>query len=128
MSYPNQKHITSVNKEPCDKEHIYALINQDAIQYAMLNLKPSTVKVWFYFAKNQDGYEFDLSSVAVCGYCNISDKTYREAVKELTEKRFLVPVAKNVFEFYELPKELETPKNGDKIICRTSTILTDEIQ
>lgn len=128
MSYPNQKHIASVNKELCDTKHIYAKINVDAIQNAMLNLKPSTVKVWFYFAKNQDGYEFDLSSIAVCAYCNISDKTYREAIKELTENRYLVPIAKNVFEFYEMPKELEVPKNGDKVICRTSTILSDKAE
>jgi hypothetical protein len=126
MSVPNQKHIAGVHKEQCDTTHIYAKINIDAIQNAMLSLKPSTVKVWFYFAKNQDGYEFDLSSVAVCSYCNISDKTYREAIKELTEKRFLVPVAKNVFEFYEVPKEFITPRNGDKIICHTSTLLVDK--
>ena len=88
----------------------------------MLSLKPSTVKVWFYFAKNQEGYEFDLSSVAVCNYCNISDKTYREAIKELTDLRYLVQTGKNTFEFYEMPKEIEYPKSGDKIICRTTTI------
>jgi hypothetical protein len=89
----------------------------------MATLKPSTLKVWFYFAKNQEAYEFDLSSVAVCNFCNISDKTYREAIKELTDLRHLVQVNKNVFEFYEMPKEIEYPKNGDKIICRTSTIV-----
>lgn len=124
MSAPNQKHIGGTHKEPCDKEHIYALINQNAIQNAMLNLKPSTVKVWFYFAKNQQGYEFDLSSVAVCNFCNISDKTYREAIKELVDKRYLVQVNKNTYDFYEIPKEIEYPKNGAKIICHTSTILT----
>jgi hypothetical protein len=89
----------------------------------MLNLKPSTLKVWFYFAKNQEGYEFDLSSVAVCSFCSVSDKTYREAIKELTNLRYLVQTGKNTFEFYEMPKEIEYPKNGDKIICHTSTIL-----
>ena len=122
MAVPNQKKITGSHKEPCDKNHVYALINQDAIQNAMFSLKPSTVKVWFYFAKNQEGYEFDLSSVAVCGFCNISDKTYREAIKELTDLRYLVQTGKNTFEFYEIPKEIEYPKNGDRIICHTSTV------
>lgn len=121
MSAPNQKHIACSHKQPCDESNIYARINQEAIRNAMLNLKPSTVKVWFYFAKNQEYYEFDLSSVAVCNYCNISDKTYREAIKELVDLRYLVQTGKNVFEFYELPKEVEYPKNGDKIICHTST-------
>lgn len=122
MSAPNQKRIAGSHKEPCDKNHTYALINQAAIQNAMLSLKPSTVKVWFYFAKNQEAYEFDLSSVAVCNFCNISDKTYREAIKELTDLRYLVQTSKNTFEFYEIPKEIEYPKNGDKIICHTSTM------
>ena len=127
MSAPNQKRITGIHKEPCDKSHVYALINQEAIRNAMLELKPSTVKVWFYFAKNQESYEFDLSSVAVCEYCNISDKTYREAVKELVDKRYLVQTGKNTYEFYEIPKEMEYPKNGDKIICRTSTIIAAQV-
>lgn len=126
MSAPNQKHIAAIHKEPCDKQHTYALFNQEAVRNAMLNLKPSTVKVWFYFAKNQETYEFDLSSVAVCNYCNISDKTYRESIKELVEKRYLVQTGKNLFEFYELPREMEYPKNGDKIICHTSTMFADE--
>lgn len=102
------------------------MINSNALSSACINLKPSTFKVWLYFAKNQEKYEFDLSSVAVCEYCNISDKTYREAIKELTDKRYLVQVGKSCFEFYEMPKPMEYPKCGDKIICHTSTILTDE--
>lgn len=125
MSVPNQKHINCSHKEPCDNNHIYLKINIDAVQSAALNLKPSTFKVWLYFAKNQESFEFDLSSVAVCDFCNISDKTYREAIKELTDKRYLVQVAKSCFEFYEVPKEVEYPKNGDKIICRTSTVVEE---
>lgn len=117
----NQKKIGNTIKEPCDKQNIYTKINIAAINNAMIDLKPSTVKVWFYFAKNQDGYDFELSSVAVCSFCNISDKTYRESIKELVEKRYLVKREKNVFDFYEMPKDIETPKDKSIIVCHTST-------
>ena len=125
MAVANQKHIGSINKAPCDDKNIYLKININAVQGASLALKPSTFKVWMYFAKNQDGYEFDLSSVAVCSFCNISDKTYREAIKELVEKRYLLQRHKNVYDFYEVPQELEVPKNGDKIVCHTSTCIDE---
>lgn len=126
MSVPNQKTIGGTHKEPCDKQNIYAKINIKAIDTAMNILKPSTVKVWFYFAKNQEGYKFELSSKAVCAFCNITDKTYREAIKELVEQRYLIQKAKNIYDFYEMPQEVEYPKNNAIIVCHTTTILTNE--
>ena len=121
MSVANQK-VVNVNKEPCDTKNIYARINIEAIQNAINDLKPSTFKIWMYFAKNQEGYEFELSSVAVCGFCSVSDKTYREGIKEMIAKRYLIQNGSgNCYDFYEMPKEIEVPKNGSKIICHTST-------
>lgn len=125
MTVANQKHIGAIHKEPCDTKNVYLKLNIEALQNASLNLKPSTLKVWLYFAKNQDGYEFDLSSVAVCNFCNICDKTYKTAIKELMEKKYLVQREKNVYDFYEFPIEFKEPKNGDRIICHTSTEILD---
>ena len=125
MSVPNQK-ITKVHKEVCDTQHIYAKINADALQNAMMTLKPSSFKLWLYFAKNQDNYQFELSSAAVCAWCSMSDKSYRESVKELIANRHLIRRGdSNCYDFYEMPKEevIEVPKNGSTIICHTSTIL-----
>ena len=118
----NQKKV-EVNKEPCDKNNLYVCINIEAIQKAMSDLTPAQLKVWMYFAKNQNHYEFELSSVAVCGFCNISDKTYRDAIKTLVAKRYLVlrPGFKNVYDFYEIPKEPEMIADGTIIHCNTST-------
>ena len=112
MSVPNQKTIT-INKEPTDKNHLYMCLNIEALQKAMNDLTPAQLKVWMYFAKNQNNYQFELSSVAVCGFCNISDKTYREAVKTLVAKRYLVPreANKKVYDFYEIPLEVEMVKD-----------------
>lgn len=123
MSVPNQKVIT-VNKEPTDRNNLYMCLNIDALQKAMNDLTPAQLKVWMYFAKNQNNYQFELSSVAVCGFCNISDKTYREAVKTLVAKRYLVPRAadKKCYDFYEIPIEVEMVKDGTIIHCHTTTM------
>ena len=123
MAVANQKTV-GVNKEPCDKNNIYACINIEAINKAALDLnKASTFKLWMYFAKNQNNYTFELSAVAVQNFCNITEKTYREAVKELIAKRYLVQQGEsNHYDFYEIPKEPVVPKDGSIITCHTSTV------
>lgn len=127
MAVPNQKVIT-VNKAPTDRNHVYMCLNIDALQKAMCALTPAQLKVWMYFAKNQNNYKFELSSVAVCSFCGISDKTYRDAVKELVSQRYLVKGNNGIYDFYEIPKEeeLETPKDGTVIECHTTTMLVEQ--
>ena len=43
-TYANQKTI-KVNKEVCDKEHLYSMNNLDALQQAMKNLKGEAFKL-----------------------------------------------------------------------------------
>lgn len=123
MSVPNQK-VVAVNKQPCDELNIYVKMNVDAIDQALMNLKQGSVlKVWMYFAKNQNGYTFELSSKHVMAYCNITEKTYREAIKALIEKRYLVPRGEgsNQYDFYEIPVKITVPKDGATVTCHTST-------
>lgn len=121
MAAPNQR-IAQVHKELTDDKHIYAKINNEALCKAALALNGSTFKLWIYFAKNQDNYQFELSAVAVKNYCGISDKTYRESVKELISKGYLVQRCKNYYDFYEVPRAVEVPADGSIITCHTSTI------
>lgn len=128
MSVPNQKTV-SVNKEPCDKKHIYTCMNNDAMSQAALDLnKASTFKLWVYFAMNKNGYEFELSARAVSNFCGITEKTYREAVKELIARRYLVQRGEgsNHYDFYEIPREVEVPQDGSIITCHTSTYHIEE--
>lgn len=127
MSVPNQKSVV-INKAPTDKNHLYMCLNIDALQKAMNDLTPAQLKVWMYFAKNQNNYEFELSSVAVCGFCNISDKTYRDAVKTLVAKRYLIQSEgnKRLYDFYEIPKEPEMIADGTMIRCHTSTLRVEQ--
>lgn len=61
ITVPNQK-IVRIEKEPCGKGNLYAAINLKALEAAAQNLDAGAFKLWIYFAKNQNGYEFALSS------------------------------------------------------------------
>ena len=78
--------------------------NLIALQQAMKDLRGSSFKLWTYFNKNQDNYRFDLSQRA-CAEWGIKKDSYYKAVKDLIEKRYLVPLSQesNIFCFYELP-------------------------
>lgn len=128
MSVPYQK-IVGVNKEPCDRSHIYTCMNNNAMSAAALALnKASTFKLWVYFAMNRDGYEFELSARAVTNFCGITEKTYREAVKELISKGYLVQRGEgsNHYDFYEIPRVAEVPEDGSIVTCHTSTYWIEE--
>lgn len=60
-SVPNQKIVTCY-KEPCDKINIYMILNMKALEHAATDLSYGGFKLYIYFAKNQDGYCFALSS------------------------------------------------------------------
>lgn len=102
MSVANQKIIKLAPRIARDKEHFYATMNLDAMQEAMKVLNGSSIKLWMYFNKNANGYQFELSRVD-CEKWGIKKDAYYHAVKELTEKGFLVPlyVGSNIYLFHE---------------------------
>lgn len=106
---PNQKAVT-IHKEPCDnaaKEHYYAKINLEAMSQAAMNLDAGAFKLWVYFAKNQPGYQFALSKVAVMEQFGIKKTQYDNAIKELKEKGYLTQDKGAYYSFYEMPVALK---------------------
>lgn len=104
---PNQN-VVEVHKEPCDKNHIYAMINIEASQMAMKDLTPVQFQVWYYFAKNQAGYVFAVSPAAALNEFGIKKDSFQKAVAVLREKGYLVPnpaKGKNYWIFHEIPEE-----------------------
>lgn len=99
---PNQKEV-KVMKEPCDKAHYYAMINLDAMQQAAVNLAAPAFKLWVYFAKNQNGYEFALSSKDVLESFGMKKDQYDGAVKKLIEGGYLVAEGGSKYSFHEIP-------------------------
>jgi hypothetical protein len=101
---PNQKVIT-VNKEICDKEHLFSPYNLDALQKAMTDLDGFAFKMWCYLGKNQKGYEFALSKKdAISNWGMGSKSSYDRAVAELIQKGYLVETSPNHYDFYEIPR------------------------
>lgn len=104
----NQKVVTTKNAV-YGKGNEFARINNCAAETAMNLLTPSTFKLWFYLAKNQDNHTFALSCVAACRFCKISASTFHNGIKELEKIGYLVNTQGNHYNFYEkLPEEKNT--------------------
>lgn len=56
----------------------------------MKDLTPAQFQVWYYFAKNQQGYTFAVSPAAALNEYGIKKDTFQTAVRKLKEKRYLV--------------------------------------
>ena len=104
ITVENQKTI-KVNKELADKQHLYAKIGLNALQYAMIDLSGETLKLWLYISKNQQGHTFALSKVDAIKWGIGSKSSYDRAVKALIEKGYLVETSKNHYDFFEIPPE-----------------------
>lgn len=106
ISNPNQK-IVKVNKEPCNKNNLYAMYNIKALRYAMQDLKGEAFKMWCYLNKNQQGFTFALSKVDALQWGIGCKSSYDRAIQELINKGYLVVIEGNRYNFYETPKEEE---------------------
>ena len=112
MSVPNQKTIQIARRTKRDKDHLYAMMNLDALQKAMFDLKGSGLKMWLYLNKNQDNYQFELSRQA-CAEWGIKKDSYYDGLKNLEEKGYLHPIrpGSSIYVFYEAP-QVENPTSG----------------
>lgn len=111
---PNQR-IIKIKKEPTDKQHKYTMNNLDAINEALAQLnEKASFKLYMYFAKNQNNYEFALSSANVEECCGFAYTAYRTAFKELVDKGYLVPVNEKQTLFIFRDKANATIENNDK--------------
>lgn len=98
---PNQK-IIKVNKEPCNKNNLYAAINLQAMEQAAQALDAAAFKLWIYFAKNQNNYEFALSSKDVLESFGMKRDQYNGAIEKLIKGNYLVKVSGNIYTFHEV--------------------------
>lgn len=103
MSVPNQRKIYIKRDSDKVRLNFFKVSNQNLFS-AMHNLKPSTFKLWVYFADNSDGYSMDLYPVDFCKKANVSESTYKRAFQELIDKGYLKQSEKsnNMFLFNEL--------------------------
>ena len=109
--FANQRTIT-VNKEICDKEHLYTVNNIEALEEAMFRLQTKLgIKLYLYLAKHQDKHKFELFSSDFCRLCGCSMKGYRSAFDELVKEGYLVLKlgTQTVYSFYD---KSQIPENA----------------
>ena len=119
---PNQKRV-SIHKEKCDKQHLYAVINLEALEAAARDLPKNSFKLWVYLAKNNDGFELAMGNKAVFESFGIKKDAYDDAVEDLREKGYLVQVKGNIYEFHEVPVEKVEEVKPVKVITNTAADL-----
>lgn len=109
----NQR-VIRVNKALTDKQNIYTKNNLSALDEAARRLQSKGgFKLYMYMAKNQDKYEFALSSAFFCEWSGLGRTAYTTAFEELIKEGYLIPYDKSKqketrFLFYEksqLPEE-----------------------
>ena len=109
----NQR-VIRVNKALTDKQNIYTKNNLSALDEAARRLQSKGgFKLYMYMAKNQDKYEFALSSAFFCEWSGLGRTAYTTAFEELIKEGYLIPYDKSKqketrFLFYEksqIPEE-----------------------
>lgn len=104
MGENNQRTIT-VSKEKCDKNNLYTINSIEAIDSAAKLQATAGFKLYMYLAKNQDKYQFKLSSQAFKNWSGCARTAYTTAFKQLEEEGYLVKKegTSNVYTFYDKP-------------------------
>lgn len=102
----NQKTIIT-KKAKSDIEHLYGIMNIDAALSAARNLSDRAYKLYVRMMLHQDGHAYALSPVEINRSIGMSDKRYRDAVRELIDKGYLVQSAKHksLYTIYEHPEK-----------------------
>lgn len=115
---PNQRTIT-VNKEKTDKQHKYTVNNLTALDEAAGRLQTKGgFKLYMYLAKNQDKYNFALSSSTFCQWSGLGITAYNSAFQELVQEGYLVSAnsenkKETRFIFYDKPRK---PQEDQSVI------------
>ena len=108
--HPNQKLVT-IHKAPTDKDHVYGVLNKDAMYEACNNLSHNELKLFLYLSSNQDDYYTALSAGDIANKVGAGVDSIRTSVKGLSSKGYLVKKHGNSFDFYEAPqKNVNTQK------------------
>ena len=106
------------HKTVSDDTHIYGKCNVEATLLAAKELSDRAFKLYIRMNLHQDKHTYALSPVAIQQDIGMTDKRYREAVKELIEKGYLVQQEKykSLYIFFEYPQKARTDrlpgKNG----------------
>lgn len=130
-SVPNQRVLT-ISKSPADKAHVYTTNNLDALDEAAHFLQSKAgFKLYMYLAKNQNKYQFALSSSDFCFWSGVGYKAYNSAFNELVENGYLVKEGEGdcYYTFYDKSRKqlIDAPTEQNNEV-QTTTDKSKEVQ
>ena len=116
---PNQR-VVVTHKTQSDKEHLYGVVNIEAVLAAMQNLSDRAFKLYARMNLHQNEFTYALSPAALNKETGLSVGRYREAVRELIDKGYLQQSdKKNVYHFWESLK-------SDDSVLKSNTVIESE--
>ena len=127
---PNQRVLT-IHKEPTDKQHKFTLNNLEAMGEAARRLQSKAgFKLYMYLAKNQDKYNFALSSSDFCNWSGLGIAAYRTAFEELEKQGYLIinGSSTNNYIFYDKAQKEDEAAEKDNINITIPTEKVEEVQ
>ena len=127
---PNQRVLT-IHKEPTDKQHKYTCNSLEALGEAAKRLQSKGgFKLYMYLAKNQDKYNFALSSSDFCNWSGLGIAAYRTAFEELEKQGYLIinGSSTNNYIFYDKAQKEDEAEQKDNINITIPTEKVEEVQ
>lgn len=127
---PNQRVLT-IHKEPTDKQHKYTCNSLEALGEAAKRLQSKGgFKLYMYLAKNQDKYNFALSSSDFCNWSGLGIAAYRTAFEELEKQGYLIinGSSTNNYIFYDKAQKEDEAAEKDNINISIPTEKVEEVQ
>ena len=127
---PNQR-VLSIHKEPTDKEHKYTCNSLEALGEAAKRLQSKGgFKLYMYLAKNQDKYNFALSSSDFCNWSGLGIAAYRTAFEELEKQGYLIlkGSSTNNYTFYDKAQKEDEAAQNDNVNISIPTEKVKEVQ
>lgn len=121
-SFPNQKTV-KINREFRGSDFLG--INNDNWMAAARDLRAHAFLLYLYFSANADGYTFALSPKAIQEEIGMAPSTYRDQLRILIDKGYLVQTGGNTFSFYEKPRPQAVASNQD-LNKRATPVSSDE--
>ena len=127
---PNQR-VSTIHKEPTDKQHKYTCNSLEALGEAAKRLQSKGgFKLYMYLAKNQDKYNFALSSSDFCNWSGLGIAAYRTAFEELEKQGYLIinGSSTNNYIFYDKAQKEDEAAEKDNINITIPTEKVEEVQ
>lgn len=109
ITYPNQRLVT-VHK--ADIGNNFLGVNNSVWTAACRDLGYPATILYLYLSANANGYQLALSPAAVQNALGMPRTTYRDQIRNLINKGYLVEVGGNRFDFYEIPQKTNVLENA----------------